>query len=157
MDYDVARCTKHCYETDREFQPGEAFYSVLVTEGADIERRDYSLDAWKDDPDGSIGWWKSRMPSHNTARKRWAPNDVMLDFFDEVFEDQTRHDMCYILSLLLVRRRLFRHEELEVDPTGQECMVVYCPRRDTTYRIPTTSPEPSRVNEIQEELAQLLE
>ena len=69
MDYDVARCSKHCYETEREFQPGEAFYSALVVDGADIERRDYSLDAWKGEPEGTIGWWKSRMPGRDTTPK----------------------------------------------------------------------------------------
>jgi len=157
MDYNVARCTKHCHETEREFQPGEAFYSALIVDGADIERRDYSVEAWQGEPEGAIGWWKSRMPGRDTTRKRWAPNDVMLDFFDELIEDPSRQDMCYILSLLLVRRRLFRHEEMEVDAEGEECMVVYCARRDVTYRIPATMPEPARMNEIRDELARLLE
>ena len=157
MDYDVGRCTRHCYETEHEFQPGEAFYSVLVADGAAIERRDYSLDAWKGEPDGAIGWWKSRMPGLDAKRKRWAPNDVMLDFFDELVDDPARQDMLYVLSLLLVRRRIFRHEDIEVDADGEESMVVYCPRRDETYRIAATMPDPSRIEEIQEELAQLLE
>lgn len=157
MDYDVGRCTKHCHETEREFQPGEAFYSVLLVDGATIERRDYSIEAWNTAPDNAIGWWKSRMPGRDLSRKRWAPNDVMLDFFDEILEDESRRDMCYILSLLLVRRRLFRHEGIEKDEFGQEFMTVYCPRRDATYRIPSVTPEPARVSEIQEELAGLLE
>jgi hypothetical protein len=130
---------------------------VLIADGVNIERRDYSLDAWKGEPEEAIGWWKSRMPGLDAKRKRWAPNDVMLEFFDELVDEPSRRDMCYVLSLLLVRRRIFRHEDIETDTAGDEYMVVYCPRRDETYRIPAATPEPSRVDEIQEELAQLLE
>jgi hypothetical protein len=35
-------------------------------------------------------------------------------------------------------------------------MVLYCPRRETTYRVASVTPEETRINEIQEELAKLL-
>ena len=36
MDYEVQRCSRHCAESGRELAPGEAFYSVLVAEGAEL-------------------------------------------------------------------------------------------------------------------------
>jgi hypothetical protein len=64
--------------------------------------------------------------------------------------------MRYVLALLLVRRRVMRLEEQEYDERGAEVLVLYCPRRDTTYRVPAIAPDPSRIDEIQEELAKLL-
>ena len=40
MEFDVQRCSRRCAETDREFRPGESFFSVLLPEGADVVRRD---------------------------------------------------------------------------------------------------------------------
>ena len=65
-------------------------------------------------------------------------------------------DMCYVLALLLVRRRVVRLEETEHDPTGHELSVLYCPRRETTYRVPTVIPSDERAAAIQQELAELL-
>jgi hypothetical protein len=156
MDYEVQRSTRHCTATDRELTPGEEFYSVVVAEGADLKRFDYAIEAWKGPPEGAIGWWKSQVPTPDAKRIRWAPNDVMLQFFEEVQQQPDRQDMSYVLALLLVRRRVMRLEEEEHGAEGREVLVLYCPRREATYRVPVVAPDESRINEIQEELARLL-
>jgi len=156
MDYEAPRCTRHCAHSGRELLPEEPFYSVLVAEGAELRRLDYAAEAWEGPPKEAIGGWKSQMPSPN-KRKKWAPNDVMLQFFDELAEQPELRDMRYVLALLLVRRRVMRHEESERDETGREIAVLYCPRRDATYKVPVVIPDEARANEIQEELAKLLQ
>jgi hypothetical protein len=157
MDYEVQHCTRHCRRSGREFSPGEAFYSVLVAEGAELKRYDYSAEMWEGPPKDAIGWWKSQIPDRNAQQKHWAPNDVMLQFFDELAEQPEKQDIRYVLGLLLVRRRVMRLEESQEDEQGREVMVLYCPRRETTYKVPVVMPDQSRIDEIQEELAQLLQ
>ena len=65
--------------------------------------------------------------------------------------------MRYVLALLMVRRRVFRLEEGEPDQQEGEMLVVYCPRRETTYQVPVVVPDASRAEQIQDELAKLLE
>ena len=156
MDYEIQRCTRSCAATERELTPGEEFYSVLISKGADLVRLDYSVEAWDGPPEGAVGWWKSRMPSAQAKRLHWAPNDVMLQFFEELQERADKQDMRYVLALLLVRRRVMRMEESEQDEQGREVLVLYCPRREATYRVPAFVPDESRINEIQDELAELL-
>jgi hypothetical protein len=158
MDYDIQRCTRHCSQTDRELVAGETYYSALVAEGAEVVRYDYSKEAWQGPPEGTIAWWQAQIPDRKTKRMSWAPNDVMLEFFDELAEQPDKQDMRYVLSLLLVRRRVMRHEETRHDDQGRELLVLYCPRREATYEIPAAHPErPERIEEIQQELAALLE
>ncbi len=157
MDFEVQRCTRHCEASDRELLPGETFYSVLVADGAEVRRCDYSAEAWNGPPEDAIGWWKSQIPDRNANRKHWAPNDVMLQFFDELGEQPEREDVRYVLALLLVRRRVMRLEETDADEHGREVLVLYCPRRETTYHVPSVDPAASRIEQIQEELAKLLE
>jgi len=80
----------------------------------------------------------------------------MLDLFDELAEQPDKQDMRYVLALLLTRRRVFRLEETEPAPQGQEVLTLYCPRRDATYQVPVAVPDVSRIDQIQEELAKLL-
>ncbi len=65
--------------------------------------------------------------------------------------------MRYVLSLLLVRRRVFRLVDQRRDAAGRECLVLHCPRRDATYEVATVAPDPARTEAIQQELARLLE
>jgi hypothetical protein len=157
MDYEVQRSTRHCAATGRELAPGESFYSVLVAEGADLRRCDYSVEAWQGPPAQAVGWWKAQVPDRNATRRHWAPNDLMLQFFDDLAEQPERQDMRYVLSLLLVRRRVMRLEENAKDEQGREVLVLYCPRRDANYRVPAVAPNPQRIEQIQEELARLLQ
>jgi uncharacterized protein YbaR (Trm112 family) len=156
MDYEIQRCSRHCAATDRQLQPGEEFYSVLVADGAKLARYDYSVGAWQGPPEGAIGWWKSQVPRPDAKRVHWAPNDVMLQFFDELEQQPARQDMRYVLALLLVRRRVMRLEEETKESDGREMLVLYCPRREATYRLPVVMPDEARTNEIQRELTQLL-
>ena len=165
MDFEVQRCSRHCAATERELKPGEEYYSVLLDrvpddvtdEGVCVTRVDYSKESWSGPPQGTIAWWKSRIPDRVSKKKRWAPNEVMLQFFEELADRQDQDDMRYVLSLLLVRRRVLRQEESETDAAGNEVLVLYSPRRETSYKLPAVVPEESRINEIQDELAKLLE
>ena len=113
MDYDVERPAKRCSVTDREFAPGETYYSVLLPEGDGWRRADYSAEAWTGPPEGAVGWWKLRIPDEKSKKNSRAPNDVMLRFFDELAASAEKQDMRYVLALLLVRRRVMRHEDTE--------------------------------------------
>jgi len=157
MDYEVQRSARRCSTTGREFAPGEEFYSVLVAEGADLRRCDFAKEVWQGPPSGAVGWWKSQVPDRQAARKRWAPNDVLLQFFDELADQPDKQDMRYVLALLLVRRRVMRLEEEQHDAPSGEVLVLHCPRRDANYEVPVVMPDPARAEVIQEELARLLE
>jgi len=156
VEYAVQHSDRHCAATGREFSPGETYYSALISEGMGLKRLDYAADAWQKPPENAVGWWKSRVPLPNSTKKHWAPNDVMLDFWDRLADQADKQDMRYVLTLLLVRRRVFRLEEEKRTPQGGEWIVVYCPRREETYEMPVVLPEAERVAQIQEELAALL-
>lgn len=157
MDFEIQRCTRHCAATGRDLAPGEEIHSVLVAEGANLVRYDYSREAWQGPPQQAVGSWKSHIPGPQQKRRHWAPNDVLLQCFDELAEQPEKQDMRYVLALLLTRRRVLRLEETDIDPQAAETLVLYCPRRDTTYRVPATVPQQSRIEQIQDELAKLLQ
>jgi hypothetical protein len=56
----------------------------------------------------------------------------------------------------MIRRRILRLEEAEVDQQGRETMMLYCPRNETEYQVQVTALTDQRVAEIQNELANLL-
>jgi hypothetical protein len=155
FDFEIQRCSRRCAQTQREFQPGDVYYSVLVPRGSQVVRLDYSEPAWEGPPDDAIGFWRARVPAPDSQRAQWAPNDVMLDYFERLAADPARSDVRFVLALLLLRRRILRLETTE-QCEGQEVLVLHCPRKDSEYKVLQLEPEPQRVREIQEELARLL-
>jgi hypothetical protein len=157
IDYEVQRCSRRCAATHRELQSGEACYSVLVAEGAQVVRRDYAQEAWPGPPAAAIGWWKSTVVDPHAGRLAWAPSDVMLNYFERLLGDPESADALYVLALLLVRRRIVRVESHEQDAAGRPLLVLYCGRNEAEYRVIETMPTPERAAAIQQQLADLLE
>lgn len=150
LDFEVQRCTRRCAATDREFKPGEVVFSALVPRGAEVVRQDFAADAWQGPPEKAIGWWKGRVPDGVQPKQSWAPNDVMLDYFQRLADQPEKADACYVLALLLIRRRVLKLEEGTTD-TGDE-LSVFCARNEKVYRIPAVLPDETRVQQIQAEL-----
>jgi hypothetical protein len=131
-------------------------YSTLIPSGKDVIRRDYAADAWRGAPEDALGWWKSTIPDGNAKIVHWAPNDVMLHYFNELEGDSQAQDIRYVLTLLMIRRRVLRLEQTQWDDHGQELLVVYCPRNEAEYRVQVVMPSVERIAQIQQHLADLL-
>ena len=161
VNYDVPRCSKICASTSRELKPGEWFHSVLMVEQGEIKRLDYSQDGWEGPPPkntvGLIGYWKSRLPAANDTSAKLAPNDILLNLFDQLSDWPDKQEMRYVLVLLLIRRRILRLEKEETNAeTGKKMMIAYCPKRETSYHIPVENPTEEQIEQIQETLTSLL-
>jgi hypothetical protein len=166
LDFEVQRSTRRCAATDRPLEPGEPCYSMLEVQGAEVVRRDYCLDGWTSPPETAFAWWKSRVPEPATKKIKLAPNDVLLELFDQLADRPDQHDMQYVLALLLLRRRVLRLDMPLGTPAGQapqmvpdpaaESMTVYCSKRDATYEVPVVMPDQARIDEIQAQLSELL-
>lgn len=156
LDYEISRNTRRCALTDRELRAGEVCYSALVREGVEIRRKDYSTEAWTGPPEGSVGWWKNAV-GEGPKRTTWAPNEVMLQYFESLADDPTAEDVRYVLALLLVRRRVWRLEREEQDLGGREVQVLFSPQQDCEITIPVVLPTEERAAAIQAQLGQLLQ
>jgi hypothetical protein len=166
LDFEVQRSTRRCAATDRALAPGEICYSVLEVEGADVVRKDYCQDAWTAPPESALGWWKTRIPEPTAKKVKLAPNEVLLELFDEMADRHEQQELRYVLTLLLIRRRVLRIDlpagalivqtnRGESRPAA-ETMRVYCPKRDATYDVPIAMPGDAQIEEIQQRLSELL-
>jgi len=166
LDFEVQRSSRRCAATDLPLEPGDVCYSVLEVRGVDVVRKDFSSAAWTDPPREAFAWWRTRIPEPVAKKIKLAPNDVLLELFDQLADDPMHQDMRYVLTLLLVRRRVFRletaaeisngdgqHERLE---PASDLMCVYCPKREASYSVPAAMPDNARIDEIQQRLSDLL-
>jgi hypothetical protein len=165
LDFEVQRCSRRCSATEKPLEPGDECYSVLESVGADVVRKDFCSQAWKGPPETAFGWWRSRVPEPTARKIRLAPNDVLLELLDRLAEQPEQRDLRYVLSLLLIRRRVLRVDmpqkigHCEGNAIGshlEERMSVYCPKREATYEVVVAMPQGQRIDEIQQRLSDLL-
>ncbi len=162
MDYEIQRCSRTCAVTGRSLVDGEMIYSAVVRDGRDLKRLDYAADAWAGPPAEAISWWRSRVPSRDSRTQRATPSDLLLQLFDDLEQQPDQRAMRYVLTLLLLRRRIFRQEETAelsakpASPSQPETIQVYCSRRDATYRVEVAVPDLAQIKALEQRWTELL-
>ena len=153
---DIPKPSKTCSATHRELKPGETFFSALFEEPGGIRRVDFAAENWAGPPPNAAGWWKATVPAANEKKVKLAPNEVLLELFEQLTDQPDKLDVRYILALLLIRRRLFRYEREEEAETGEKTLIVYSLKQNATVEIPVAMPNAVRLKEVQDYLNSLL-
>jgi hypothetical protein len=73
----------------------------------------------------------------------------MLNLLEERLHDPTAGDLCYVLALLMVRRKILRLASTEQAPHAEDVLVLFSPKTEQEYRVPVVEPTRERVAEIQ--------
>lgn len=140
--FDVKRGGRKCHVSGENFQPGDVFFSALLDTTAGLQRHDYSQAAWQalDDEVISdvIGWWKQQVPPAGTAQVQWAPDEVLLAWFESVAGDDSQSDVAWITGLLLIQKRLLQRvdeEQRSDDGEGPENLILLDRRTNQQYEL----------------------
>ncbi|MBS0209669.1 MAG: hypothetical protein JSS27_12025 [Planctomycetes bacterium] len=162
MDFEIQRCSRVCAVTGRALADGEAIVSALVREAGDLKRVDYAASAWPGPTPEMVSWWRSHVPSREARAQRMAPSDLLLQLFDDLESQPDQRPLRYVLTLLLLRRRVFRLEESvelgksQGDPPEREQLTVYCGRREATYQVDVAVPDAAQVAALQQRWSELI-
>ena len=156
LEFDVRSCSRRCASTERTLEPGDYYFSVLVAEGAELIRRDYSVEAWEGGPEDCIGWWRSRVPTKDDTKPKLAPIDVMLNLFTALDGRVEEEPFRYLLGLLLLRHRALRRDETIRNNDGREVLRLFCPRRDEQFELVVAEPEAEGIGRLQQRMIDLL-
>ncbi len=148
---------RFCAETGRPFEPGEKIYSFLFEENGEIRRRDVGADAFASSPrpENALAWWSSRFSPDAEKKEKIAPNDALADLFEALAERPDEAALRYVLALLLTRRRVLRFEQEELADAAPS-LVVYSPRRETSYVVPVVEMNAEEIAAVEARLLELV-
>ena len=159
LNFDFRRSSRKCCVTGRSFERGEEFVSVLVETDNELVRKDYALDCW----DGStatedyIGWWTTKLPVLEKGKVYWAPRDVLLSYFQHLRNQPDQSDAVYVMSLLLIRKRILRLVETIQDTAEEkQAMILSISSEPNRFEVPIVELSQQRLGEIQQDLADKL-
>ena len=156
MEFEFKRRSKICSKTDRELGPGEKYFSILFEQEGEVVRSEIAAGEWDGPPEHCISWWQARIPERDPNKFFWAPNDVILDYFESFLNDEEKQVEQFVLALLLIQKRIFKLTDSEKDEDGVEKIYVSCSRRNSQYEVTVCHPENEEAESIQDDLVELL-
>jgi hypothetical protein len=95
------------------------------------------------------------MADHDSSKPKLAPQDVLLNLFAELADRPHEAEFRYVLGLLLMRRRILKLEDSRRE-SDDEVLVLECPRRNEQFELRVATPDPSRMEALQERIVELL-
>ena len=153
---EVPRPARTCSVSRRDFSPNELFFSVLTGNNSLLIRKDIAAEHWSGPPEEFFGWWKTtaKHVTDNTLQRQ-VSGETLQSLFDRLTSQPGESDILYILTLLMLRRKLLRYENETVDEQGNRSIEVYSLHTNLTYQVPTAMPNHERLEAIQQQLAML--
>ena len=151
---EIPRPSRTCSVSQRDFSPNAPFFSVLVGDGDSFARQDIAAEHWTGPPKEFFGWWKSTAKHVIENSPQRVPGETLQNLFDRLVVQPGEADTLYVLTLLLLRRKLLRYEKETHDEQGNKLLEVYSLQTNTTYQVLTAMPSHERLEAIQQQLAQ---
>jgi hypothetical protein len=152
---EIPRPSRTCSVSGRDFQPNESCFSVLTGDNDQFDRQDIAAEHWTGPPKEFFGWWKSRVTHVNDHAPQQVSGETLQDLFERLIAQPGEADTLYILTLLLLRRKLLRYERETADEQGHRLLEVYALHSNMTYQVPIAMPGHERLEEIQQQIATL--
>jgi len=170
--YEIGRALGICAATGREIGPNEHYIATLreipeqQPDGSTrniLKRFDYSLDSWESiaRPAHLVFYWKAKMHEASDEAQPFVDDEVLLNLFDRLEDDEepTRRSYRFVLGLILMRKKLLRciRTERKINENGETESVWQMRKKGTppdTPEIPMI--DPKLKNEEVHELADQL-
>ena len=155
---EIPRPSRICSVSRRDFRPNEPFFSVLTGEDGSFVRQDVAAEHWAGPPQEFFGWWKSTAKHVVNNTSQQVTSETLQSLFERLATQPGGdmlygEDTLYVLTLLLLRRKLLRYEKETVDEQGNKLIEVYLLQTDMTYQVPVAMPNHERLEVIQQQLA----
>lgn len=155
--WEVARCGGVCAITNRELAEGEEHYAVLFEDGEGFRREDHSLEAWQGPPNGTYCFFKTRVPVREKKKRLLVDNDVLVNFFARLADEnqEARTHLRFVLALILMRKRLLKYEDT-LREDGQEFWLMRLAKEQSTHKVLNPQLNDAQIEEVSRELGAIL-
>jgi hypothetical protein len=149
-----------CARTERPFEPGEQFYTLLFREGDGFRREDLSEEAWQQRNENiqPFSFWKSRYEPPPAAPPEPLAKENAEDLLRRLLAEHNpaNANSCYVLAVMLERKRVLK--QVKTEETGERPVLVYeHAKNGDVFIVPEVRLRLDELEEVQSEVAQKLQ
>lgn len=158
MEWKINKGSNGCVMCGKEFSEEEEYFSALFDEANAFLRKDFCASCWdKDKESGPFSFWKTKVPKKDKPPQKFANVEVFLDIFAKLEgnNDPRQKNLRYVLSLYLIRKKIFKLDSWQ-KKDGAEIITVYYPKGDRKYDVFNPDLKDDEIDAITSEMNQLL-
>ena len=133
MEWHIQTRSRACASCDKRFDEGEAYYCVLAATDEGLARGDYCAACWEQQSETVLGaprlisTWRGRVPPKldppPEAIKRTTAETLLRKYLHSTAPAEK--NFCFILGLILERKKLLRPRQVIRDEHRGAKLVVY--------------------------------
>lgn len=147
-----------CTATNRPFQEGEYFYTLLFREADGFRREDLSEQAWaaRNENIQPFSFWRSRFePAPETPPEPLGKENAEELFRRLIASPEAPANACYVLAVMLERKRMLK--QIRTDQSGDTRVLVYeQPQTGDVFLVRDPQLRLAELESVQTEVANLL-
>ncbi len=157
-DWPIKHRSDACAVTNRAFEPGEQFYTLLYREGNGYRREDLSEEAWtsRNENIRPFSFWKTRYePPPPTPPEPLAKENAE-ELLRRLLAENRQPNACYVLAVMLERKRVLKPIQNESTEAGPVLVYEHAKTGDV-FIVPNVQLRLDELEAIQTEVAHLLD
>jgi hypothetical protein len=156
-DWQYSRREQNCGDCEHVFADGEDVFSMLRMVEEGLQRADLCRACFEcRDELADVAYW--RTTQHDKRQALRLDFDMLLTLLEGLLQDDRddRKDLCYLLSLLLVRHRKLRLERVQMKGE-QEVMLLRRTRSKKTFAVESREMSEEKRADLSQQLAELVD
>jgi hypothetical protein len=149
-----------CARTQRPFEPGEQFYTLLFREGDGFRREDLSEEAWhqRNENIQPFSFWKSRYEPPPAAPPEPLAKENAENLLRRLLAESNpaNANVCYVLAIMLERKRVLK--QVKTEQIGDRPVLIYeQAKTGDVFIVPEVHLRLDELEQVQTEVAQQLQ
>jgi hypothetical protein len=156
-DWAIKERADACAATQRPFEQGEYFYTLLFRDAHGFRREDLSEDAWKNRNENiqPFSFWKTRYEPLPESPEPLAKENAEQLFRRLIVSENPPANACYVLAAMLERKRVLKQVKTESAEKGRLLIYEHGTTGDV-FIVPDPGLKLDELESVQNEVAQLL-
>jgi hypothetical protein len=148
-----------CARTQRPFQPGEQFYTLLFREGDGFRREDLSEEAWtqRNENIRPFSFWKARYEPPAAAPPEALAKEGAEELLRRLLAENNlaNANASYVLAVMLERKRVLK--QVKTEQTDDRPVLIYeHAKSGDVFIVPDARLRLDELEHVQHEVSQLL-
>lgn len=156
-DWAIKHRADACAATQRPFEPGEYFYTLLFRDAEGFRREDLSEEAWKNRNENMqpFSFWKTRYEPLPVEAEPLGKENAEQLFRRLMTSENAPANACYVLAAMLERKRVLKQIKTENAEKGRLLIYEHAATGDV-FIVPDPGLRLDELEAVQNEVAQLL-
>jgi hypothetical protein len=160
-DWPIKHRADVCAKTQRAFEPGEQFYTLLFREGDGFRREDLTEEAWaaRNENIQPFSFWKTRYEPPPPA----APEPLGKENAEEMLRRLLAQDgsqdvnanACYVLAVMLERKRVLKQIKTDQND-GRRVLIYEHGKTGDVFIVPDANLRLDQLEQVQTEVSALI-